>query len=186
MPYLSSWVLTACITTLGFWGLDDCMMSLTCTFSIADVPSSFSPFVEFKEKTQQWKLLGEYLVLCYDFCYSKGWFFSPGLNFWACWSPERRTNRALNSLVRPFLLAEQRRVLDSGFSHDVSVSSRQRRSEQRHGAVFMWPFKSVWTPSYFPFCGTCLPIIQSYYNYKWIKLLCGAKSYYSHFWKWEP
>lgn len=26
---------------------------------LAAVPSSFSPFVEFKEKTQQWKLLGE-------------------------------------------------------------------------------------------------------------------------------
>uniref|UniRef100_A0A8C3JJY4 Nuclear factor related to kappa-B-binding protein n=1 Tax=Calidris pygmaea TaxID=425635 RepID=A0A8C3JJY4_9CHAR len=37
-----------------------------------DVPSSFSPFVEFKEKTQQWKLLGEYLVLFCDFYYSKG------------------------------------------------------------------------------------------------------------------
>lgn len=26
---------------------------------LAAVPSSFSPFVEFKEKTQQWKLLGK-------------------------------------------------------------------------------------------------------------------------------
>ncbi|NXS85131.1 NFRKB protein, partial [Erpornis zantholeuca] len=30
------------------------------TFVIVDAPSSFSPFVEFKEKTQQWKLLGSY------------------------------------------------------------------------------------------------------------------------------
>lgn len=49
-------------------------MSLTCTFVIVDAPSSFSPFVEFKEKTQQWKLLGEYLAFFYDGYYSKGFF----------------------------------------------------------------------------------------------------------------
>lgn len=147
---------TACITTVGFWGLDDCMMSLTCTFFIVDVPSSFSPFVEFKEKTQQWKLLGEFLVLFYEFCYSTGWLLSPGLYFPACCSPERKTSGAVNSFVRPFLLAEWRCVLHSRFSQDISISSRQRISEQKHWAlflyvaeltVFMFPFRSVWTLS---------------------------------------
>lgn len=106
---------TACITTVGFGGLDDCMMSLTCTFFIVDVPSSFSPFVEFKEKTQQWKLLGELLVLFYDFCWSMGWLLSPELYFPACCSPERKTSGAVNSFVMPFLLAEWRCVLPSRF-----------------------------------------------------------------------
>lgn len=163
---------TVCITTVGFWALDDRMMSLTCTFFIVDVPSSFSPFVEFKEKTQQWKLLGEYLVLFYDFFYSRGWLFSPGLYFPACCSPERKTSRAVNTLVRPFHLAERRCISRSRFSQDISISSRQRISEQRHWAlflyvadptVFMSPFKSVWTPSCFPFCRAHLLIIQSNY-----------------------
>lgn len=182
---------TACVTTVGIWWLDNCMMSLTCTFFIVDVPSSFSPFVEFKEKTQQWKLLGEYLVLFYDFYYSKGWLFSPGLYFSACCSPERKTSRAVNSLVRPFLLAERRCGLHFRFSQDISISSKQRISEQRHWALFLYvadltmfmsPFKSVWTPSYIPFCTFWLfRVIISYYNCKWIELLCGAKWYYSHF-----
>lgn len=56
-----------------------------------------------------------------------------------------------------FLLAERRCILDSRFSQDISVSSRQRISEQRHWAVHLYvadltvlmsPFKSVWTHSY--------------------------------------
>lgn len=78
-------------------------MSLTCTFVIVDAPSSFSPFVEFKEKTQKWKLLGEYLVFFYDMYYSKGLLFSPGLYFSSFCSLERNTNRAVNSMVRHFL-----------------------------------------------------------------------------------
>lgn len=83
--------------------MDNCIMSLTCTFVIVDAPSSFSPFVEFKEKTQQWKLLGEYLAFFYDEYYSKGLLFSPGLCFSSCCSLERNTNRAVNSMVRHFL-----------------------------------------------------------------------------------
>lgn len=68
------------------------VMALTCTISIADVPSSFSPFVEFKEKTQQWKLLGEYLLLL-CFCCSQGWLFSPGLHFQLA-AAQREVSRA--------------------------------------------------------------------------------------------
>lgn len=78
-------------------------MSLRCTFVIVDAPSSFSPFVEFKEKTQQWKLLGEYLVFFYDVYYSKGLLFSPGLYFSSCCSPDRNTNRTVNFMVKNFL-----------------------------------------------------------------------------------
>uniref|UniRef100_A0A8C3PKA0 Nuclear factor related to kappa-B-binding protein n=1 Tax=Calidris pygmaea TaxID=425635 RepID=A0A8C3PKA0_9CHAR len=100
-----------------------------------DVPSSFSPFVEFKEKTQQWKLLGEYLVLFCDFYYSKGWLFSPGLYFLARCTP-MKTSRAVNWVVRPFLLAEGRCILHSRFSQDIGISSRQTVNEQRHWALF--------------------------------------------------
>lgn len=116
--------------------LDSCIVSLTCTFVIVDAPSSFSPFVEFKEKTQQWKLLGEYLVLFYDVYYSKSLLFSPGLCFSSCCSLERSINRAVNSMVWHFLLAELIRVLDSRCSQD-SISSRQSINEQRHWAVFL-------------------------------------------------
>lgn len=90
---------TAHVTAVGFWGLVSGRVSLTCAFFIADVPASFSPFVEFKEKTQQWKLLGEYLVLYCDSYCSKGSLFSPGLDFPTCCSLERKTSRAVNSFL---------------------------------------------------------------------------------------
>lgn len=79
------------------------MMSLTQALFIVDVPSSFSPYVEFKEKTQQWKLLSEYFMFFCDLYSSKGLLFSPGLYF---------SDRSVNSLVGPFPLAERGCVLD--------------------------------------------------------------------------
>lgn len=49
---------TVCIAAVELQGLCWCVMILNCASLFVDVPSSFSPFVEFKEKTQQWKLLG--------------------------------------------------------------------------------------------------------------------------------
>lgn len=50
----------------NIWGVGQLYDVSDMHFFIVDVPSSFSPFVEFKEKTQQWKLLGECLVLLFS------------------------------------------------------------------------------------------------------------------------
>lgn len=86
---------TVCITAIELWGLCWCVMFLNCTSFFVDVPSSFSPFVEFKEKTQQWKLLGN-LHFSMIFTVVK-LFYSP------CCSPEMKFSRSIISVVRPFV-----------------------------------------------------------------------------------